>query len=256
MESEKHKYCIYCGEKISADAEKCEHCGNWFERSSVSRNHIQNNYVSKDNLKEDNDLKNGNTNDIHINDIGDKSESFSESNSVNNYNKKNFPEYSNILPIRRLLLLMAFTLGLYSFYWVYKTNCYLRDDLGKDVSPGIRTFLMIIPIANILVFYQTLEDMSQFIKQEKIESSYSSGLNVLTLIFSNFLPFIGVVLSFWVYTNVQESINEFWRIKQSNLPVRREFSNSEILVMILGAIFWLVFFIFYIGFLAYAGSMV
>ncbi|WP_225370696.1 hypothetical protein [Methanobrevibacter arboriphilus] len=57
MESEKHKYCIYCGEKISADAEKCEHCGNWFERSSVSRNHIQNNYVSKDNLNKDNDLK-------------------------------------------------------------------------------------------------------------------------------------------------------------------------------------------------------
>ncbi|WP_225370697.1 DUF4234 domain-containing protein [Methanobrevibacter arboriphilus] len=62
---------------------------------------------------------------------------------------------------------MVFTLGLYSFYWVYKTNCYLKDDLGKDVSPGIRTFLMIIPIANIIVFYQTLEDMNQFIKQEK-----------------------------------------------------------------------------------------
>lgn len=84
---------------------------------------------------------------------------------------------------------------------------------------------MIVPIDNIIVLYQTFDDMKKFIKQEGIET-YSSGLNILTLILSNFVPFIGIVLSFWVYINVQESINEFWRAKEPNIAIRREFIDA------------------------------
>ncbi|MBZ9571311.1 zinc ribbon domain-containing protein [Methanobrevibacter sp. TMH8] len=243
MEFEKTKYCVHCGEKVSADAEKCVHCGEWLKENSVSRNHTSYRYTSQRVMDEENkDLG-----DVPNENVGDNSVNPSNnSNNANMNNKGAVTEYSKILPIRRLLLLMLLTLGVYSLYWIYKTNCYLKDDLGKDVSPGLRTFLMIIPIANIIIFYQTLEDMNQFIKQERIET-YSSGLNILIWFF---IPFAG----FWVYINVQESINEFWRIKESNLPIRREFSSSEIVVMALGAIIWVFYYILII-FASILGSM-
>lgn len=245
MEPKETKYCAYCGKEISADAERCVHCGEWLNESSVSRNHTSYSYTSKENTDEENK------------DLGYIPNKRVENNPVttsNNYNNTNMhnsgalTEYSKILPMRRLFLLMILTLGLYGIYWVYKTNCHLRDDLGKDVSPGLRTFLFVlIPIANIIVFYQTLEDMNVFIKREGIES-YSSGLNTLIMLFLSW------IVGFWVYINVQESINEFWRIKEPNLPIRREFSNSEILVMILGAILWVIYF-FLIIFISILGTM-
>lgn len=228
MENKESKFCVYCGEKISASAEKCEHCGEWVDENSVSRNRTSYTYTSKnDTTEEKNSLVNSPNKKTEDNSVA--------SSTINNINIGSSTEYSKILPIRRLFLLMILTFGIYGLYWIYKTNCYLRDDLGKDVSPGLRTFLMIIPIANIIVFYQTLDDMRNFIKQEGIET-YSAGLNTLIMIF------LGSIISFWVYINVQESINDLWRIKENNLPVRREFSNSEIVVMLLGAILWVCYF--------------
>jgi len=211
MEPKETKFCVYCGKKIFADAERCTHCGEWLNESSISRNHISYTYTSRKNIDEEDN-------------------SIIPLNNQNNANKANIgdgTEFSKVLPIRRLFLLMILTCGLYSIYWIYKTNCYIRDDLGKDVSPGWRTFLFtLIPIANIIVFYMTLNDMGKFIKQEGIEC-YSPGLNtVVDVLF-------GGIISFWVLINVQEVINEFWRIKEPNLPIRREFSNSEIIVMII-----------------------
>jgi len=249
MEPKETKYCVYCGEKISTDAERCVHCGEWLNDGAVSRNHISYTYTSrKDMDEENNDL--GHTYNKRVED-----NSTTPSNNYSNdnvYNRGSGTEYSKILPIRRFFLLLILTGGLYSIYWIYKTNCHIRDDLGKDVSPGWRTFFFIlIPIANIIVFYMTLNDMNKFIKQERIET-YSPGLNTVIPIFSNILfGLLGTPLVFWVYFNVQESINEFWRIKEPNLPIRREFSGSEIVVMIVGVIFLFLIFVLFMFLLIY-----
>ncbi|MDR0900750.1 MAG: hypothetical protein LBM26_03730, partial [Methanobrevibacter sp.] len=79
-----------------------------------------------------------------------------------------------------------------------------------------------------------------FIQGEGIES-YSSGLNTLIWLFLG--SWFGT-LGMWTLINVQESINEFWRKREPNLPIRRSFSNGEILIMLLGII--LVIFIIFI----------
>ena len=247
MESKNTKYCVYCGKEIPVDSWRRVHCGEWLNKSSVTRNHTPYTYTPQENIYEEKEdlrytpnKKVENNNENYSNDY----------NNINGYNRESTNEYSKIFPIRKLFLLMIFTCGLYSIYWIYKTNCYLRDDLGKDVSPGLRTFLFVlIPIANIIVFYQTLEDMNYFIKKEGIKS-YSSGWNTFIMMFLSW------IVSFWVYVNIQESINEFWRIKEANLTIMRDFSNSEIVVMVLGPIFWFLVFVFYIVLLAYIGSMV
>lgn len=309
MEPKESKYCIYCGKKISADAEKCEHCGEWFEDSSISRNHIPNNYVPQEKIDEEeniglngenkikndqvdntnnintiinsinaNDSKKSNIDDIAPNNVGNVNNNINKDNgnvdvnnntnmgngngnvNVNNGNLdngiignsdniknssniKNASKYSNILPIRRLLLLTIVTGSLYGFYWFYKNNCFLKDDLGKDINPIGRTILLIIPIANIIVFYDLLSYMNKYIEAEGIDS-YSPGLNTLIWLF---VPFGHI----WALVNVQESINELWRIKKPNLPIRREFNNPEIIVIFLGVILWISYyaFIFFIIFM-------
>ena len=221
-----------------------------FSDDSVSRNHIYNGLSLDEEIIDDKitnesedkittesedkittDSEDYSKSDVNNNEIPNK-----ESENESKIEKSDLPskEYSKILPIRRLFLLMISTLGLYSFYWIYKTNCYLRDDLGKDVSPGFRTLAMFIPIANIIAFYKTIEDINVFIKEENIET-YSPVLNTIIHVF------FGLFISFWVYINVQESINEFWKIKEFNLPIRRKFSNSEIGVMILGVVLWIIY---------------
>jgi hypothetical protein len=244
MEFEKSKYCICCGEKISADAERCGHCGEWVEGSSVSRNHVLNSYVSQDKIdKEENEnLKDESV----VNSVNSNN-----SNNINNsINESSATIFSKVLPIRRLFLLTVLTGGLYFYYWFYKNNCFLRDDLGKDVSPFLRTILLLVPIVNFVIIYELLSHMNEYIEAEGIES-YSPGLNTLIWIF---LPIIGRL---WLLINVQESINELWKMRESNLPVRREFSNSEIVVMFLGVIFWISYFcfIFLITFLSIIGAL-
>ncbi len=226
MESQEEEYCVYCGEKVPQNANKCEHCGQWIGEESVSRNHVyNNNYVSDENNNEE-------EKNMESEDVSNKSKNDDENNKVvptnKSKNNKEVTEYSKAIPIRRLFLLMLFTCGLYGFYWYYKNSCYIRDELGKDVNPILMTILLIIPIVNIVIFFILLNDMNKFIEKEGI-GSYSPILNTLIMVLLGG-PF---TLGMWVLINVQESFNEFWRLKEPELPVRREFDNVEIIAMLI-----------------------
>lgn len=232
MEDKDFNYCMYCGEKVSAGVTRCEHCGEWLGDNSVSRNHIPNNYVSQERL-------NNNNNNMELEKPIKKevidTKSLKNTKNDSSDNKKNI-EYSNAIPIRRLFLLLFLTMGLYGFYWFYKNSCYLRDDLGHDNSPGLRTILLLIPILNIFVFYDLLSKINNNIEKEGIES-YSPSLNTLIMIFLGPIS----IFSFWVFINVQEVINELWRFKQPNLPIRRTFSGSERIVLFFGILLWVIY---------------
>ncbi len=221
------KYCIYCGKEIPINAKKCKYCEEWVDEESISTNHGH--HYNQEEIVTDED---------YIEDNEKSIESDHENERISSpYYQQNY-ETSKVIPIRRLYLLMILTFGLYGIYWFYKTSSYLKDDLGKDTSVGFRTFLLFIPIVNIIVFYELIEDMKKFIEEKGIES-YSSGLN--TLLWA-FVPILGL----WVYINIQESINEFWRMKEPNLPIRRDFSNGEIAAMILGIVMIIFIILLYI----------
>ncbi len=52
------------------------------------------------------------------------------------------------------LVLPFITLGIYHLVWHYKVNNALRQR-GMDVSPGLATFALIIPIANLVTVFRT-----------------------------------------------------------------------------------------------------
>jgi len=217
----KTKFCIYCGKKIPTNAKKCSYCFEWLDDEFSSEDHGSDVNNSVDKIGE-----NKTSPDSYL-----KNQNFNKKPRETNPHYKNTEEYSKVIPIRRFYLLMIITFGLYSIYWFYKNSSYLRDEFGKDINVGLRTFAFaLIPVANIIVFYELLNDMKKLIEEKGLES-YSSGLNTCILLF--FSLFGGGFLVIWVYINVQEYFNDFWRIHESSLPIRRKFNNGEILVMIL-----------------------
>ncbi|WP_461461635.1 hypothetical protein, partial [Methanobrevibacter sp.] len=126
----------------------------------------------------------------------------------------------------RLLLLLIVSCGLYSIWWYYKNNTLLKDRLNKNISPILRTIGFILPVIRWFMFYILIHNYEKTLKEENIES-YSSILNTLLYIF---IPVIGPV---WALCNIQESINNLWYKKQPNLPIRRKFTNGEIVFLII-----------------------
>lgn len=233
--NETTKFCIYCGKKIPINAKKCSYCFEWLDDEfSVE----DSNSVGARIAESSENKKNPNS----------YLESQNENTNKKTYNfSKESTEYSKIIPMRRFYLLMILTFGLYRIYWFYKNSSYLRDEFGKDISVGLRTLTFaIIPIANIIVFYELLNDMKKLIEDKGLEV-YSPGLNTLILLF---IPFFEL----WVYINVQESFNDFWRIQEPHLQVRREFNNGEILVIILMIIVVIIIILLYISLLIFLQS--
>ena len=52
------------------------------------------------------------------------------------------------------LLLPVITLGIYQLVWHYKVNNGLRER-GVDVSPGLATFALVVPIASLVTVFRT-----------------------------------------------------------------------------------------------------
>jgi hypothetical protein len=221
------KTCEYCGKEIPITANKCRYCYNWVNEEAISRNHIPNHYVPEKPI---------------YNTYNDTDDYLKENiEEIEKYNSQEFKEkhevmnYNHALPIRRLFLLMFFTMNLYSIYWFYYNSKILKEQYNKNINVWIRTICFaLIPIANWVVFYWLLLDWENLIESKGIES-FSAPLNLIIYIC---VPFLGI----WTLINVQESMNDFWRIEDLNLHTQRRFSRNEIIVMILfGLLEFLIF---------------
>lgn len=148
------------------------------------------------------------------------------------------PQYSNVQPIRRLLPLTLLSFGLYILYWYYKNWKHLKNHKNLDISPVGRTILFLVPILGYFMLYEQFSEIKGYAK-EKGFKTYSSGLLVLVCFIINvfflWIPFVGV-LSIWPMVVVQETLNDYWRVEQPNLPVKKSFTDGELLVVILGGI--------------------
>jgi hypothetical protein len=89
------------------------------------------------------------------------------------------------------VLFTVITLGIYSLYWWYRTNEQLDAGTSADVSPGLRTIGLLIPIYNLIVIWRFSNDVTAVTDQEAL------------LLFLAFLVFAPIV---WYL--VQTGINE------------------------------------------------
>lgn len=179
----------------------------------------------------------------------------SDVNKENNQNKRN-KFYSKVLPIGKSIPLFALTGGLYFYYWFYKNVKNIQDYHNIEMSPKLSTICLFIPVFNLIILYDMFKKMENYIKKEGIES-YSSVLMIVAVIllpFSFFIFPLTIFLTFWPYLNIQESFNEYWLKKEPNLPVKRSFSDGELLTLLVGGFIFSIFgllFAFIVSVLSY-----
>jgi nicotinamide riboside transporter PnuC len=64
------------------------------------------------------------------------------------------------------VLLFVVTFSLYGIYWWYRTNQQLDAGTSTDISPGLRTVGMLIPIYNLVVIWRFSNDATAVTDQD------------------------------------------------------------------------------------------
>ncbi len=154
--------------------------------------------------------------------------------------------FSQAVPIKKLTILYICTFGLYIFYWFYKNCKLIRLESGEDIKPGLRTLGLIVPILNIFLIYNVFKRIYFMAKQENCEVLYTPGWMTFAYIGCNLLSrlpgvlFLLGLLSLLPLIEVQKWSNSYWHKKQPDLEEKKKFVPEEIIVLVLGLIFWIL----------------
>ncbi len=155
-------------------------------------------------------------------------------------------EYNYARPFIRVILLFILTFNLYFFYWYYRNWKDLKKHMDMDISPILRTIGLIVPLANIYLLYMQFRDIKEFAVESGVEA-YSPGIITVGVILissvTSRLPDILLILGSLVLIPllvVQRTLNNFWETEQPGIPMRNKFSGAEIVVMIIGVLFWIL----------------
>lgn len=213
-------YCPNCGKEIEEDAKFCGYCGYKI-------------------IKEKEEVP-----------ISEKTIAQIEQPTVSQISFKQ--------PIRNLVLLYVFTLGIYWIYWFYRNWKHMKIYKNLDISPGWRTVGLIIPIYNIVIIYEQFKNIRDFAREAGCETYSSPGwmtAGLLVLFGLSFqltwklpdpyslLTWILDLLALWILIIVQRTLNGYWEKEQIGLPEKTEFSGIEIAVLIIGGIILILSFI-------------
>lgn len=213
-ETERTKRCPYCASEIPEEAVKCRQCGEWVERPGPGR--------------------------------AGQGERF-----------------SNAQEPWRLVLLSMLTFGIYEIYWFWRNWRHLVDYGGRELSPGWRTVGLFVPGLNIYLIYTQFRDIRKTADAAGCDTYTYPGLITAAYAFLSAVSFrfgimetrltdpaevfilfaLGVavdLLSLWLLVIVQRTLNGYWAKTQPGLAVRKVFTRGETVIIIAGALLWVL----------------
>jgi hypothetical protein len=144
------------------------------------------------------------------------------------------PDTSNPAVIRsvgRCFLLLLFSFGLWSFAWIYHTTKEVSSQVKEPPpSPGLRTFLYLIPIANYVMWYSTWSDIEQYCKRARSQNFPSTMLWVLTFFFG--------IVGLYSYPTAQSRMNEAHRAATGGRATNARMETVDWIFLSLGLLVW------------------
>ena len=156
-------------------------------------------------------------------------------------------EYSNYQPLWKIFFLFVFTFGLYLFWWSYETWMQIKkanfnvnfckpnkkEYLSGQISPGLLTVSLILPIVNLFILYELFKSIISYSEINKIEKvrTHIPGNFLIGYIFFRifFLHIISILM-------IQSIFNKCWK-KVDKRPIKKLPYTSEWFLLILGPIF-------------------
>ncbi len=161
-------------------------------------------------------------------------------------------KYSNYQPLYKLFFLYVFTLGLYLFWWSYKTWKQIKEadfntnfckingkkEMSGNISPIGRTLFLIIPFVNLVILYDLFKAIVSFIKINKIEvrGSSSPGFFLIGFLFFSFMGGGILPLGIIPLLVLQHRFNKTWK-KVDERPIKNWPYIFEWVILVLGLIF-------------------
>ena len=236
-------FCINCGTENPDEAVFCCECGKKMSEFKVEKapKMKNNDFTDIKNVKKcphcDDEIKSGSVKCKYCGRELIAGLNTSQSSNL---------EFSYGLPILHLILFDILTLGIYgAIYWFYRNWKHLKAHKNLDISPGLRTVGLFVPIVGIIMIYEQFRDIKNFTEETGIKTYLSPGLLNLGFIVLSFLtarlPGIwwiitwALVLLIPIY--VQNYLNKYWFQEQAGIPLKKGFSNTEIILMIISAVF-------------------
>src|SRR5574341_995101 len=148
-------------------------------------------------------------------------------------------QYSNVQPVWHFVILFIFSFGLYSVYWFYKNWKFLKEHSKLDISPFWRA------IFQGIFAYSLFKKILVLAKEKGYTENYSPGfLTILYIIISLLwrLPDPYWLISYFSFVpllSIVNAINYYWKREQPELEIRKNFSSGDIVLLVIGGIFWI-----------------
>ena len=103
------------------------------------------------------------------------------------------------------ILLFIVTLGIYSLYWVFKTQDEVKEHSGQGVGGVLG--LVIYIVVSIVSWFLIPSEIGKMFKQDGREAPFTGWTGLWLL-----LPIIGAFV--W-FIKIQGALNEYWESKAS-----------------------------------------
>jgi len=152
-------------------------------------------------------------------------------------------------PAWHLVVLCIVTFGIYELYWFYRN---WADLYRPAVTAWWRTIGLGVPILNIILIYRQFRYIRDFAEEAGCDKSFSPAIMTFAYIFlglftllpeiSGFSEIFGFLayLTVWPLARVQSVINAYYTKREPKLAEGKGFSGLQIVLIIVGGIFWLV----------------
>lgn len=152
--------------------------------------------------------------------------------------------YSNVVPIKKFILLGLATFGLYYIYWYFKNWQLISIATNKRHSAIWRTIGLLIPIlAEILVYkqFRHIIDLSKSTGYQKALSPFWRMVSFCVLMSPALFPIVYLIFLIPV-GEIQKCFNYYWSASEVDKPIKISFSPEETFALVIGGMSWLLIF--------------